>query len=181
CGWMEFYNRGSDESFDRFTRSLLDAKMLEVCSTTLPQAVLPSVMSDERYHPYLAERTAAYARRSTRATEILSAIPEITIYPAKGAFYMTAIFNEGTLSAAQTLPVTPEAQQVIDPCLTSAKLDQRFVYYLLASAGICVVPLSSGFNSDLNGFRFTLLEPDDAKFEQTIEKITESIRMYLIS
>ncbi len=44
-------------------------------------------------------------------------------------------------------------------------LDKRFVYYLLAATGICVVPLT-GFNCDLKGFRVTLLESDDAKFEQ---------------
>ncbi len=49
CGWVEFYNRDKDVDFDRFAKSLTDAKMLEVCSTTLPQTLIPTVMQDERY------------------------------------------------------------------------------------------------------------------------------------
>jgi len=58
--------------------------------------------------------------------------------------------------------------------------DKRFVYYLLASTGICVVPLSS-FATDLQGFRITLLERDEATFRMIFETIAENIRMYLDS
>ena len=37
CGWLEFYNRGSDSLFNKLFQTLANAKMLEVCSTTLPQ------------------------------------------------------------------------------------------------------------------------------------------------
>ncbi len=84
CGWIEFYNRDKDESFDRYAQSLLNAKMLEVCSTTLPQAVLPRVMSDSRYFPYLEERTARYARKSQEAAETLSEIPELLMPSGQG-------------------------------------------------------------------------------------------------
>jgi aspartate/methionine/tyrosine aminotransferase len=57
-------------------------------------------------------------------------------------------------------------------------LDKRFVYYLLAATGICVVPLT-GFNCDLQGFRVTLLESDDAKFEWTFRTLREKIIEYL--
>lgn len=181
CGWVEFYNRDKDEAFDRYTRSLINAKMLEVCSTTLPQMALPLVMEDPRYEPYLAERIARYRARSQEATEILSAIPELTVIPARGAFYMTPVFKEGALTAAQTLPVSPEAFSIIEPYLKDASFDQRFAYYLLASTGICVVPLSTGFNSDRQGFRFTLLESDGAIFTRTLETIRDSIRQYLTS
>ncbi|KND47318.1 MAG: Aspartate aminotransferase [Parcubacteria bacterium C7867-004] len=181
CGWVEFYNRDKDDSFDRYARSLLDSKMLEVCSTTLPQAVLPRVMGDSRYYPYLDDRVANYARKSAKAVEILSSIPELVIHPAQGAFYMTAVFAEGSLTDTQTLSVTPEAEAVINPHLADARPDQRFVYYLLASTGICIVPLSLGFNSDLNGFRFTLLESDEGKFEQIVSTIRDSIQTYLAS
>ncbi len=181
CGWIEFYNRDKDASFDGYARSLLDAKMLEVCATTLPQAVLPRVMGDARYYPYLEERVARYACKSEKAVEILSQIPELTIHPARGAFYMTAVFKEGSLNATQTLPVSAEAEAVIKPQLLDARLDQRFVYYLLASTGVCIVPLSAGFNSDLNGFRFTLLESDEGKFEEIVRTIRDSIQSYLVS
>ncbi len=181
CGWIEFYNRDKDPEFDRYATSLLNAKMLEVCSTTLPQFVLPKIMSDERYFPYLAERTSTYAKKSARAVEVLSKIPAITIHPAKGAFYMTAVFKEGSLTDTQSLPLSSEAAAVIAPVLVDATLDQRFVYNLLAATGICVVPLSIGFNSDLQGFRFTLLEPDEVKFDAFLAKLSSSIGTYLAS
>jgi len=181
CGWMEFYNRDKDENFDAYAKTLLNAKMLEVCSTTLPQAVLPQVMGDERYYPYLAGRTAAYARKSKKAAELLSTIPDVLITEAKGAFYMTLVFKKGALTDSQSLPLTADAKAVIEPHLAGANPDQRFAYYLLAAAGICVVPLSSGFNSDRYGFRFTLLEPDEASFEKTLAVIKQNIEAYIAS
>jgi aspartate/methionine/tyrosine aminotransferase len=58
--------------------------------------------------------------------------------------------------------------------------DKRFVYYLIGAAGICVVPLSS-FNTDLQGFRFTLLEQNELKFRKTMETLAASIEEYLES
>jgi aspartate/methionine/tyrosine aminotransferase len=180
CGWMEFYNRDKDASFARYTKTIIDAKMLEVCSTTLPQSVLPKVMSDPRYYPYLAQRCAAYQKRSEIAYDIFSAIPELKLYRAYGAFYMTVLFRDGVLSGTQSLePANPAAGEVIRPGLATPNLDKRFVYHLLASRGICVVPLSSGFNSNLNGFRFTLLEPDTARFERTMRAIAEAVKEYI--
>ncbi|MET3528310.1 pyridoxal phosphate-dependent aminotransferase [Phenylobacterium koreense] len=180
CGWIEIYNRDKDTDFDRFARSLLETKMLEVCATTLPQRVLPRVMGDARYYPYLAQRVAAYDRRAKRAVAALSDIPEITIHPARGAFYMTAVFRHGVLGMDQSLPTSASAEAIISPHL-SAALDQRFVLHLLAATGICVVPLSTGFNSDLQGFRFTLLEADETKFEALLADLAAALRAYLAS
>lgn len=180
CGWIEIYNRDQDADFDRFARSLLETKMLEVCATTLPQRVLPQVMGDPRYYPYLEQRVGAYDRRAKRAAEVLSTIPEITIHPARGAFYMTAVFQHGALNLAQSLPASDSASAIIAPHLGAA-LDQRFVLHLLAATGICVVPLSTGFNSDLQGFRFTLLEADEAKFEAVLTDLAAALRGYLAS
>ena len=149
-GWIEFYNRDKDADFDRYAQSLLEAKMLEVCSTTLPQAVIPDVMSDPRYFPYLAERIARYDERSRYAHTELSSVPGVTIHPARGAFYMTLVF-------------------------TPARDDKKFVYDLLEKTGVCVVPLSSGFNSRLTGFRFTLLEPDFEVFKKTVATLKASL------
>jgi len=49
CGWIEVYNKDKDPLFSRYIKTIVDAKMLEVCSTTLPQLVIPKVMSDPRY------------------------------------------------------------------------------------------------------------------------------------
>ena len=60
------------------------------------------------------------------------------------------------------------------------QLDKRFVYYLLASTGICVVPLT-GFSCSLKGFRVTLLESDDVRFERIFMTIRDKIKEYLAS
>ncbi|MEK7126147.1 MAG: pyridoxal phosphate-dependent aminotransferase [Patescibacteria group bacterium] len=181
CGWIEFYNRDKDANFDRYARSIVDSKTLEVCSTTLPQRVLPKVMGDKRYYPYLAERTRRYAARGDYAHKVLSKIPEVIIHKPQGAFYMACVFKKGTLKKTQSLPIKKELKKYIESCLKNATQDKRFVYYLLASTGVCVVPLSSGFNSSLYGFRFLLLEPNDVKFKKTINTIAKAIKDYLAS
>jgi len=58
--------------------------------------------------------------------------------------------------------------------------DKRFVYYLLASTGICVVPLSS-FATELQGFRITLLEKEEKDFVEIFKTIASSIKRYVNS
>jgi hypothetical protein len=41
--------------------------MLEVCSTTLPQFVLPKIYEDERYKKSLVERIEKYKKRADMA------------------------------------------------------------------------------------------------------------------
>ena len=132
-------------------------------------------MGDARYYPYLAKRTRRYAQRAEYAHEILSKIPSIIVHKPQGAFYMTCVFRKGTLKKNQSLSVQSDLKKFIDARLKAASPDKRFVYYLLASTGICVVPLSSGFNSSLHGFRFLLLEQDDARFKKTIGTIAKAI------
>ena len=135
-------------------------------------------MSDARYYPYLSERTRRYEQRSRRAVEILSRIPELIVHEARGAFYMTPVFRAGALKEPRSFSLSEEARHILAPHLQNAKPDQRFCYELLAATGICVVPLSSGFNADRYGFRFTLLEQDDARFNRTIETIARSLQSY---
>ena len=181
CGWIEFYNRDKDKNFDRYARSIVDSKMLEVCSTTLPQKVLPKVMGDPRYYPYLALRARRYEERAEYAHAVLSKIPNIIVHKPRGAFYMTCVFRKGALKKNQTLPVQHDLKKFINSCLVKASPDKRFVYYLLASTGICVVPLSSGFNSSFQGFRFLLLEQDAERFKKTINTIAKGIIDYFAS
>lgn len=183
CGWVEFYNRDKDPDFDKFCKSLIDGKMLEVCSTTLPQRLIPTVMQDTRYFPFLRRRTDAYQARAKRAAAILETIPEISVQVPQGAFYMTVLFNEGVLNDEQSLAIEKGGVAKIIQRLVEkdVELDKRFIYYLLGATGICVVPLQSGFNSTYNGFRFTLLEPDEEKFNQTINTIKVALEQYLKS
>ena len=182
CGWVEFYNCDKDKDFAKYAQTLLDAKRLEVCSTTLPQKVLPKVMSNPKYYPYLKERTDVYKKKADIAYDIFSKIPELIVHKPNGAFYMTMVFKDGVLNNKQKLlPANPEAWKIIEEISETDKLDKRFVYQLLASRGICVVPLSSGFNSDLYGFRITLLEQGEEEFRKIIETIAEAIKEYLNS
>ena len=49
CGWIEVYNADKDPMFAKYVTSILHAKMVEVCSTTLPQQVIPRIIGDPRY------------------------------------------------------------------------------------------------------------------------------------
>ena len=40
CGWMEYYNRDQDEDFNHLCQAIDNAKMIEVCSTKLPQLAI---------------------------------------------------------------------------------------------------------------------------------------------
>ena len=158
CGWAEFYNRQRDDSFDRLCTALEDAKMIEVCSTKLPQLAIPRIMSDPRYQPYRDDLNQRIGRRSKIIADILGDVPNFQFNETFGAFYNTIIFKEGALKPNQKLHITnPQVQQLVDQWMqeNDMDLDTRFVYYLLAAKGVCVVPVSS-FCSELKGFRVTL-------------------------
>lgn len=181
CGWLEIFNRKNDPIFDRYIKSLLDAKMLEVCSTTLPQLSIPRVYSHPKFLDHLKFRNEKFKRRAEKATSLLSGIPGVKVIQPKGAFYLTVLFDEGILGSHMTLPITnQEVSEFIQTQIKTAALDRRFVLYLLASVGICVVPLSS-FCCNRNGFRVTLLEEDDTKFEWIYKTLKSSIQSYLAS
>ena len=99
-----------------------------------------------------------------------------------GAFYMTAVFNEAFLNSRQSLPIPhPEIRTFVESLVgENVELDKRFVYYLLGATGICVVPLTSFFTS-LQGFRMTLLEKDEAKFEAIVKIIAEKVEEFIES
>jgi aspartate/methionine/tyrosine aminotransferase len=181
CGWIEVYNQKNDPVFAKYVKSILDNKMLEVCSTTLPQTVIPRIFSDKRFPGHVAARNKKYEWRSNTAYDKLKDIKGIVVNRTNGAFYMTVMFEEGVLNAKQSLPVKDKAvKELVEKITNDVALDKRFVYYLLATTGICVVPLT-GFNCNLKGFRITLLENDEAKFDMIFKTIREKILEYLKS
>lgn len=184
CGWIEVYNKEHDPMFARYVKSIHDAKMLEVSSTTLPQKVLPKILSDPRYAAYLQSRRDAYKKRADKAHKVLRKIEGIAVVKPGGAFYLTVTFDPHTLSARQSLPVADKKIRTLleQRVATFAphQLDKRFAYYLMAAHGLCVVPLC-GFNTSLYGFRMTLLEEDAAVFEKTLNILAEAIPQYLSS
>jgi len=183
CGWIEVYNADKNPMFKRYIQSILDAKMVEVCSTTLPQKAIPQIMSHPEYPKYLAERIARYEKFSNIAYDILKNVPGIIVNRTNGAFYMSVIFERGRVNYKQTLPIkNKEVRELVEDLVNKEGVsrDKRFVYYLLASTGICVVPISSFCTPEL-GFRVTLLERDEQEFTRIFETLASSITQYLES
>lgn len=184
CGWIEVYNKDADPMFARYIKSINDAKMLEVCSTTLPQKVLPDILSDARYKEYLQSRRDAYRTRADAAHVGLRKIPGVSMVKPSGAFYVTVTFDDASLRSGQSLPVENEkVRELLEKSVASFKphqFDKRFAYYLMAAYGLCVVPLS-GFNTDLQGFRMTLLEENPDVFKKTLDILAEAIPKYIAS
>ena len=183
CGWIEFYNTEKNARFRKYVNAILNTKMNEVCSTTLPQKALPAIFSHAEYQGYLQERIARYERMSNIAYECLSEVPGLLVNRTNGAFYMAVAFREGLLNHGQTLPIeNPEVRELVEGLVTAPGVapDKRFVYHLLANTGICVVPLSS-FSTTLQGFRVTLLEKDETEFRRIFETLAKKIEEYLCS
>ncbi len=184
CGWMEVYNADRDPMFADYIKSIINAKMVEVCSTTLPQMAISRIFEHPAYRDHLKKRRVRYEHFSEIAYEKLKGIPGIMVNKTNGAFYMTVVFEEGRINRRQTLPIAdPKVRELIEG-LTAAdekmQPDKRFVYYLLGATGICIVPLTS-FSSDLQGFRVTLLETEETKFRETFDILSENIKRYLTS
>lgn len=183
AGWMEFYNRDKDKDFTRLCEILEDVKMTEVCSTTLPQYAIPLILSDPAYAPYRKERNEAIGKRSKIITDILGNVPMIKFNETYGAFYNSIVFKDGVFKEGQRLHTdNPAIQALLDQWFEGKNYapDKRFAYYLLATEGVCVVPLSS-FHSDLLGFRVTLLEEDEDLLRITFEKIKKAVIDYCTS
>ena len=181
CGWIEVYNVDKDPEFKSYVKSILNAKMVEVCSTTLPQKALPLILGHPRYPAHLEQRRKRYERFSQIAYERLSKIPGVVVNPTNGAFYMSVVFEDGVLNHRQTLPISNGAVgELIQKLIGGSNIepDKRFVYYLLAATGICVVPLTS-FNTSMQGFRLTLLETDEKMFLKMLDGLRQGIKQYI--
>jgi alanine-synthesizing transaminase len=182
CGWMEYYNRHMDEDCDRFCQVLDNAKMIEVCSTKLPQMAIPKIFGDPRFKTYREQTNQNIGKRAKIIADILHTIPELTFNETFGAFYNTIIFREGTLNEHQKIKINnTQIRSLVEGWVSQhIPLDKRFVYYLLGAKGVCVVPISS-FCSELHGFRVTLLEEDEDALVKTFTAIRDGIAEYLNS
>lgn len=181
CGWIEVFNQRENPEFQAYINTIISAKRLEVCSTSLPQFSIPKVMGDPRYIPHLEKRKAMFQERADEIYDAFKDVPGITIVKPHGAFYASILFDEGLLSNDQYLPIeNDEVRKCIENKVIGAAPDKRFVYYLLGSTGVCVVPLT-GFCCQKHGFRVTLLECDDQKRRMTWKLITDSIKQYIDS
>lgn len=181
CGWIEILNRGKDENFATYVRSLLAAKRLEVSSTTLPQLTIPRVMGDPRYEKHLTCREQMFERRAQEAYDAFKDLDCVLVNKPGGAFYFTVVFKDGVLNDRQTLPIeNPAIRTKIEELTRNVRPDKRFVYYLMGSTGIVVVPLT-GFYCNRYGFRMTLLETDDTRRAHIFKTLREAIVQYTTS
>ena len=181
CGWIEVFNQDKYPVFHKYIRTLINAKMLEVCSTSLPQYSIPLIIGDERYLGHLQHRKDMFEFRAKEAWEIFSKVKGISVVKPQGAFYMTVLFDDDALNDKQALSIDDaKVREFVEEKVGPVEVDKRFVYYLLGAKGVCVVPLT-GFCCDKKGFRVTLLETDDAKRKWTWETICKSIEEYLAS
>ncbi len=180
CGWMEYYNRDKDSDFNQLCEVLDNAKMIEVCSTKLPQLAIPEIMGDSRYKAYRQQTNENIGKRSKIVSKILGSVPQLTFNETYGAFYNTIIFRDGVLKPGQKLKIGDSKVRELVENWTKDEipLDKRFVYYLLGAKGVCVVPISS-FCSELSGFRVTLLEEDEEILTKTFTAIKDGVIEYL--
>lgn len=186
CGWIEVYNAEKDKDFQDFIKMILLAKMLEVCSTTLPQMILPHLYDAPEFKPYLKSRIDKYQRRAEQAVEALNQLPNVRVSMPGGVFYLVVeLLN---LPRATLTAKNKSIRLFIDDLLTgtsatsgheskNVSADFQFCYELMGSEGVCVVPLS-GFGSLLDGFRMTLLQENDEVFSETLNSLSKAIKQY---
>jgi len=177
CGWVEIYNAEKDDSFRDYMKMILLAKMLEVCSTTLPQVILPHLYAHPKYEDYLASRLNKYEKRADEAFAFFNNLPQVRVNKPKGVFYFVVELLD--LPYAKLNAINKSVRLFLDDLLKQHHVteDFQFSYELMGSKGVCVVPLT-GFGSNINGFRMTLLQENDAIFTQTLAKIGEAINEY---
>lgn len=181
CGWMEFYNHKRDPQFAALTEAILKAKMMEVCSTTLPQLSIPRIMEHPEYLSHREKLNQDIEARGEIVYKYLHDIPGIIINRTYGAFYNTIIFKPGVIDQTKSLKISnPQIRELVESIVPNTAPDKRFVYYVLGQKGICVVPIS-GFCSELLGFRVTLLETDPEKTDWIYRNLRESILEFIAS
>jgi aspartate/methionine/tyrosine aminotransferase len=173
CGWIEILNRKADPMFDTYVNSLLAAKRLEVCSTTIPQMAIPLILGNEKYSAHLRKRADIFNQRAKQAYKALSSIPGESQLPQR-CIYMTVLFEDGVLNNRRTL-------KIANPPLKS-----RGLVAALPTTMVRLLPMAPPeFASCPRGFckrKVTLrfLECDNAK-ELDVRNSRQALREYLAS
>jgi alanine-synthesizing transaminase len=182
-GWLEFHNTDLDKDFASYSASVKKRILMEVCSVSLPQFVLPQIYDHPDYENWINTYNNHLEKNANTIEEILGSTEGLKVNKTYGAFYMMPLFNKDVLNDKQRLQIKNPAVRVFIENEVSAPdfpLDKRFTYYLLAVTGICVVP-ATGFFSPYFGFRLTTLDRDNERRKQTYATLSSSIREYLAS
>ena len=180
CGWIEVYNIDKDENFRGYIHTIVVSKMLEVCSTTLPQVVFPKIVTHPDFPAFLASRLAKYHARLETALAIFEGCDVLQPVVPDGVFYLTVTINTAKFPNTENLEARNSDVRVYLDMLenkTQLRTDKIFAYEMLGSEGVCVVPLS-GFSSPVDGFRMTLLEEDAELFAETCRRIRRSAEAF---
>lgn len=180
AGWLEFYNLGQDKNFEELKEAIKQNLRVQVCSTTMAQAALPKIYGDPRYAEYLPNFISKLEEQSKYISGVLNATPGISCVAGQGAFYLSAVFEQGVLRPSQTLPIQNLEVKNYIATLTSdpnLPLDKRFALYLMAAKGIFLTPLSS-FEGPL-GFRVTTLKTDLEETKKVYSELKLAITEYL--
>ncbi len=183
CGWIEVYNADRDENFRGYINTIVISKMLEVCSTTLPQVVFPKIVGHPEFAGFLATRIAKYQSRANQALEIFAGCDTLRPVVPDGVFYLTVTFDSERFPKTEKLAaVNADVRDYLNSLEASNELrrDKLFAYELMGSEGVCVVPLS-GFSSPYDGFRMTLLEENAELFDETCRRIRRGAEAFFRS
>jgi len=173
CGWIEYYNQSRDTEFENLCKRMDQCKMTEVCSTTLPQKVIPEIMSDPAYEQFLTRRNEDLAQKMNLLKSRLTFLDDVECSGGHGAFYATLHFNTDFVKEDINSERLPELQRSLYQKWTSgldASPDLYLSYYLLAGVGVCTVPLS-GFDGKVYGIRITLLEQNLERFNYMLDQL----------
>ena len=177
CGWMEFYNRKANPQFNKLVEALIRMKTMEVCSTSLPQVVIPEIMSHKKYKDHLVSRSTRLKLRASQLNKSLKNCTGLIPSRVDGSLFGMLIIDHNCFSKVTLPPINSKYSRILERHLNSSSLDRMFVYYLLATTGICAVPLSS-FHTHWQGLRITLLEQDESKFEWICHKIQQAFEKF---
>lgn len=183
CGWLEFHNVDLDPDFKEYAESVKKRILMEVCSVTLPQVVLPKIYDHPEFDGWNKAYNAELEKNGNYIAEVLGNTKGMKVNRTNGAFYMMPLFEEGVLNEKQVLPVKNDAARAYiekEVSKPGFPLDKRFAYYLLANTGICVVP-ASGFFSPFHGFRLTTLDRDEVRRKDTYARLSNAVQEYIKS
>lgn len=173
CGWIEYYNRDSDSAFEELCSRIDQCKMTEVCSTTLPQKVIPDIMADPAYEQFLEKRKTEISRKMNLLKNRLKNLDGVECSGGQGAFYAALHFNNDLVKSDLNPEALPDVEKSLFMKWTDgldASPDLYLTYYLLAGMGVCTVPLS-GFDTKVQGLRITLLEQNPERFDYMLDQL----------
>ena len=177
CGWMEFYNRNNNQKFNNLVEALIRMKTMEVCSTALPQVVIPEIMSHAKYNEHLSSKNKHLKVRAEQLQESLRNSTGLIPNRSDGSLFGMLVMDANCFPNVSLPPIDNKYFRLLEPHLKNASLDRIFTYYLLASTGICAVPLSS-FHTRWQGIRLTLLEQNESKFLIMCSKIQQAYKRF---